>query len=153
RSVDFVEVESAGFPIFVKREVKIVRAGLVDPVFMGDRFRRSRIQVIAIHVDAVGRFASSGDPAAGIEERANGPSRFGKEQVVGEKAFDGGGTGGFVAVDSGGQVNSRGSARAGALEPEQGNSVRGSPMRGGETALAGELFEFIEPFDGGCGVP
>lgn len=145
RRVYFVEVEAGRLPIFMEGKVKIVRGGAVDPLFVGDGFGGAGIEVVAVHVDAVGGFARAGGPSAGIEERANGPGGFGKEEIVGEEAFDGGGSGGFVAVNSGGEVDSRGVGGTGFAEAEEGSAVDVSPMGGRKTAAAGELFEVVEP--------
>lgn len=120
-------------------EVEIVRAELVDPLAMGGGFQTSECAVIPVEIDSVGSFPSSGFPSGGIEEWANRPVDLITEEVLAVELFDGGGSGGFVSVDTSGKINAGSGGGGRSLKPEKRVPVRIAPAGDGKTVLLGEL--------------
>lgn len=136
--VEFVEIDSGGFPIFVEAEREIEFSERAQRVDVTADLIGFRVAIVAVQIEPGGVFARAEGKPRGIqngEERDVEPAdnfRLAEEFQRGEWP------GGFVSVDAGGNVEARGVRRGGVkLEPRAFPIADGTESMSFPTVLCG----------------
>ena len=93
---------------------------MAQPLDVGTNFRGAEVLVVAIEVEAVGVLPRCAQETSWIEQGADKPNGAVIEGTGFEQGQEGEGRGGFVAVDTGREVNPRPGARRAFRESEEG---------------------------------
>ena len=103
--IDFVKIESAGFPVFVQGEEQVGHRPRQQPRGVRRGFRTAACEVVAVQIDALGVLPGARRQPGGIERRADRPVAGAGEESVVEQLEQGERAGRFVAVHAGGQID------------------------------------------------
>jgi hypothetical protein len=113
--VEFIDVKPLGLPILMEAEGQVEIGLLMKPGHMGLDFGGFRGAIVPVQVHAFGGMPGAERETGGIEAGATPIGSGGREGVVAQELEHGQRSGGFVAVDTCGEVDAAGVGVGGGL--------------------------------------